>query len=332
MGVFFMATIRDVARLAGVSPSTASRVLHDSKMISDATKKKVRQAMEELDYSPNYLAQSLANKTNNMIGIVLPVREDQPSLSNNPFFMQIIQGIVTVCNERNHMVSLATGQTDEELIQNLVTLIRQGNINKFIFVYSKENDPVFDYIQRQTEAETIVVGSPYAKITKKARYVNNDNVQAGKDLTNFLLKKGYKHIAYVYSNLSEMVQEDRYTGYKDALKSRQEYLLCLENGEQEQVVADFLTQNPEVDAFLACDDMTAVFVQQILMRLNVGVSDYGLAGFNNSLITELVHPSLTSVEIHPYRLGSEAAKLLTEKSDKSYLLVDHTIVERESTK
>ena len=77
-----MTTIRDVAKLAGVSPSTASRVLHDSDMISEATKKKVRQAMKELDYSPNYLAQNLANKSNNMIGIVLrSVMINQPSVT-----------------------------------------------------------------------------------------------------------------------------------------------------------------------------------------------------------------------------------------------------------
>ena len=327
-----MTTIRDVAKLAGVSPSTASRVLHDSDMISEATKKKVRQAMKELDYSPNYLAQNLANKSNNMIGIVLPVRHDQPALSNNPFFMQIIQGIVTVCNQRNYIVSLATGQTDEELITNLTTLSKQGRINKFIFVYSKENDPVFDYVQKRTEAETIVVGSPYAKVTKRARYVNNDNVQAGKDLTNYLLKRGYQEVAYVYSNLSEVVQEDRYMGYKDALKAKAENLLCLESSDQTELVANFLETNPEVDAFVACDDMTAIFLQQILTRLGLAANAYGLAGFNNSLIGQLVHPSLTSVEIHPYELGMEAAKLLTQATTKNYLLVEHTIIKRDSTK
>ncbi|MBM9834672.1 LacI family DNA-binding transcriptional regulator, partial [Enterococcus faecalis] len=79
-----------VAKLAGVSTSTASRALHNSDMISQATKERVRRAMQELDYSPNYSAQNLVNRTTNTIGIVLPVRESQDSLGNNPFFMQII--------------------------------------------------------------------------------------------------------------------------------------------------------------------------------------------------------------------------------------------------
>ena len=106
-----MTTKKGVVKLAGVSTSTASRALHDSDMISKATKERVRRAMEELDYSPNYSAQNLVNRTTNTIGIVLPVRESQDSLGNNPFFMQIIQDISSVCSEHDYMVSLASGRT-----------------------------------------------------------------------------------------------------------------------------------------------------------------------------------------------------------------------------
>ena len=71
-----MATIKDVAKRAGVSPSTASRAMHDSPLISEETKDKVRQAMKELDYSPNFAAQNLANQTSNTIGVILPAREE----------------------------------------------------------------------------------------------------------------------------------------------------------------------------------------------------------------------------------------------------------------
>lgn len=133
-----MATIKDVARVAGVSTSTASRALHDSSMISEATKRRVRRAMKELDYSPNYSAQNLVNRTTNTIGVILPVRESQDSLGNNPFFMQIIQGISSVCSENDYMVSLATGRTDDELQKNIQTLIRSGNITKLIFLIQEK--------------------------------------------------------------------------------------------------------------------------------------------------------------------------------------------------
>lgn len=86
-----MTTIKDVVKLAGVSTSTASRALHDSDMISKVTKERVRRAMEKLDYSPNYSAQNLVNRTTNTIGIVLPVRESQDSLGNNPFSCKLFK-------------------------------------------------------------------------------------------------------------------------------------------------------------------------------------------------------------------------------------------------
>ena len=90
-----MATIKDVAKRAGVSPSTASRAMHDSPLISEETKDKVRQAMKELDYSPNFAAQNLANQTSNTIGVILPAREE--AVGDNPFFIQIIQGFDLQC-------------------------------------------------------------------------------------------------------------------------------------------------------------------------------------------------------------------------------------------
>lgn len=89
-----MVTIKDVARLAGVSPSTASRAINDSDMISQATKERVKKAMEALDYSPNYSAQNLVKRKSNTVGIILPVREGQDSLGNNPFSCRLFKELL----------------------------------------------------------------------------------------------------------------------------------------------------------------------------------------------------------------------------------------------
>lgn len=107
-----MATIKDVARVAGVSTSTASRALHDSSMISEATKRRVRRAMKELDYSPNYSAQNLVNRTTNTIGVILPVRESQDSLGNNPFSCKLFK-VFQACVAR--MTTWSAWQQDEQM-------------------------------------------------------------------------------------------------------------------------------------------------------------------------------------------------------------------------
>ena len=102
-----MATIRDVARLAGVSPSTASRALRGNPVISAKTRQRVETAMRQLNYVPNFSAQNLANNENNTIVVILPV--DHHEIFTNPFFLQALQGINAKSTERNFMVAIATG-------------------------------------------------------------------------------------------------------------------------------------------------------------------------------------------------------------------------------
>lgn len=334
-----MTTIKNVAKLAGVSTSTASRALHNSDMISEATKERVRRAMQELDYSPNYSAQNLVNRTTNTIGIVLPVRERQDSLGNNPFFMQIIQGISSVCSEYDYMVSLASGRTVDELRKNCQALIRSGNISKFIFLYSHKDDPVFDFVKKQKKVSCVVVGSSYEKLaTKSVQFVDNDNHQAGRDVAEFMVNKGFEHLVFAYTDMNELVQTERYQGCRDYLEEHQKDSLSLHFSrvkEDENILKlqQFLAGHPKTQAFIACDDIMAIRLQRLLKNGKQEKS-YAVISFNNSLITEIANPALTSVDIFPYQLGEKAAQLLLEKSIKSVsqkVIIPHQIIEREST-
>ncbi|MEX2804377.1 LacI family DNA-binding transcriptional regulator [Streptococcus sp. H31] len=336
-----MATIKDVAKLAGVSASTASRALHDSSMISEATKERVRQAMAELDYSPNYSARNLVNRQTNTVGIVLPVRESQDSLGNNPFFMQIIQGISSICSENNYMVSLASGRTNEELKKNIETLIRSGNIRKIIFLYSKKGDPVFHYVKKQQNVTCVVVGEAYEKSGSNIRYVDNNNIQAGQDAGDFLIAKGYREIVFASTDMAELVQAQRYQGYCQSLAAlglKEENLTLSRIDAQGNIrhLQKFLAVYPNVQAFVACDDIMAIRLQRLFKETDQSAADYAIIGFNNSWVAEIASPALTSVDIFPYELGEKAANLLLkplkkENKEKEPVIIPHQIVEREST-
>lgn len=334
-----MATIKDVAKLAGVSTSTASRALHDSDMISEATKERVRKAMEELDYSPNYSAQNLVNRTTNTIGIVLPVRESKDSLGNNPFFMQIIQGISSICSENGYMVNLASGGTDDELRKNCQALIRSGNIRKFIFLYSRKNDSVFEFVKNQKNVSCVVVGSSYEKkIPKSVRFVDNDNYQAGRDAAAFMLEKGYEHLVFAYTDMNELVQTERYQGYSAYMQGCDKEALSLHFSrvnEDDNVLKlqSFLAEHPKTQGLVACDDIMAIRLQR-LFKNSQPLKKYGIISFNNSLITAIANPALTSIDIFPYQLGEKAAQLLLDKKQKEShqkVIISHKIIKREST-
>lgn len=330
-----MATIKDVAKRAGVSPSTASRAMHDSPLISKQTKDKVRQAMKELDYSPNFAAQNLANQTSNTIGVILPARED--AVGDNPFYIQLIQGLSTVCNEHDHLVAVASGQTEQELIKNIETMIKRGNITRFVFLYSKADDQVLAYIRQQRAIHYVVIGSPY---TEKAAtcYVDNDNFQAGYDATEFLLNKGVTQLVYVYTNLDEKVQNARFKGYQAALAKNKHLGAAWELQEDENVAGarlqELVNQAPGRLGVIACDDIVAIELQHLSDLNAIAPEKLALLGFNNSLLAKTARPALTSVEIFPRLLGAKAASLViptADQGDSRQVIVPHQIIERAST-
>lgn len=335
-----MATIKDVAREAGVSPSTVSRTLHDSSLISQETKAKIWRAMKKLNYSPNFAAQNLANNTSNIIGIILP--PDEESVANNPFFGQILQGITSVCNQQAYMVSIATGKDNAELIENVQMMMERGRVKRFIVTFSQQSDDVLEYLD-QNNAEYVLIGEPIKNIAETL-YVNNDNVAAGNDATEYLFDKGYHHPVYVYENLEEIVQKDRFNGYSHAMERKGKTPLNyqIKKDHTKGKLQEFIDQHPEVDSMVACDDIIGVALQNGLLAIHQNLDDYGIISFNNSLFARSTHPSLTSVEIFPTSLGMEAAVLILNIDDQdftrlrstnfSHVVIPHKIIERESTK
>ncbi|HEL0613370.1 TPA: LacI family DNA-binding transcriptional regulator [Streptococcus equi subsp. zooepidemicus] len=328
-----MVTIKDVARLAGVSPSTASRAINDSDMISQATKERVKKAMEALDYSPNYSAQNLVKRRSNTVGIILPVREGQDSLGNNPFFMQIIQGIAAVCTDQGYMVALATGRSETELLKNVQNMIRSGNIGKLIFLYSKTDDQVFDFVKKQ-RVYCVVVGQSTTKDPGNAKFVNNNNHRAGYDAAAFLLQKGYEDIVYAYTDMDELVQAERYKGYAALMASKAltAQALCItlkDDRKSQKQLLDQLAKRSKM-AFVVCDDVLAIHLQRLIKQASTQAA---IISFNNSVLAKLASPALTSIDIFPYQLGEQAAELVLSSREpfSQPVLVPHQIIERETT-
>lgn len=333
-----MATIKDVAQRAGVSPSTASRAMHGSSIISKPTRERVLQAARELNYAPDFSAQNLATKASNTVGVVLPV--DHHEIFSNPFFLEMIRGINEVCSQNGAMITLATGISSDELVRNIDVMITQGHIRNFILLYSEKDDPVVTRLS-QVDAHYVVIGKPYQDVNKTS-YVDNDNIQAGTDATQHLLERGHQQICFLYSDPSKMVQGDRMLGYQRAMMQAHLPNTMLEERFENHVdgvraLKQFFAAYPDVTGFVAVDDMLALKLQQVLHNdPQWKVQQFSVIGFNNSIFSELAHPTLTSVAVFPQRLGEEAAKVAmadrpTEELSTA-VIVPHQIVERHSVR
>ena len=332
-------TIKDVAALAGVSPSTVSRTCKNNPSISEETKERVRKAMAELGYEPNFQASNLASQNSRTIGIILPASAKE--VYENSFYLEAIQGISHYCNGRQYMTTIVTGQDEAEILDAVRSMSRSGKVDGFIILYSKKDDPVIDYLFNKGLLY-ILIGKA-TQYTNQTIYIDNDNLLAGREAAEYLYQLGHRRIAYLGSDSSLMFSADRKAGYQLALASHQlpvrpEYCVEVKNVSEnnEEAIRGLLMQKDRPTAILVSDDILAVSLERVCLENHLAIpEDLSIISFNNSLFARLTSPQLTSIDIGAGQLGSEAASQIINHIENPNLLatkiiVPHHLIERDS--
>ena len=271
-------TIKDVAKAAGVSPSTVTRVIQNKSTISDETKKRVRKAMKELNYHPNLNARSLVSSYTQVIGLVLP--DDSDAFYQNPFFPSVFRGIAQVASENRYAIQIATGKDEKERLDAISQMVYGKRVDGLIFLYAQEDDPLIKLVSDE-QFPFLILGkslSPFIPL------VDNDNVQAGYDATNFFIRKGCNRIAFIGGAKKLYVTQDRLAGYLQAL---QESKLPLDSHRTffadeflEEKGYNFSKQlfkhDPQTDAIITTDSLLAEGVCNYLSEhgLNIPVLSF----------------------------------------------------------
>ncbi|MEO3944121.1 LacI family DNA-binding transcriptional regulator [Gorillibacterium sp. CAU 1737] len=332
-------TIIDVAKKAGVSPSTVSRVITGSSRISPQTTERIRTIMDELGYVPNSIAKSLVSKTTNSIGLVLPKPAEELFL--NHFFSELIRGILTQCSRAEIDLMMTTGATEREEVDAVSRLVRGRKVDGILLLYSRKEDPTIEFLQKQDFPFVLVGRSNYET---PIYTVDTDNKQAAFDATRHLIDQGHQRIGFVSGPPNLVISEDRKEGYLKALESaglplRPEWILegdfLQESGYRAMSI--IMSQPERPTAFVVIDDMVAFGVLRGLTELGVRVpQDISLVGFNNIAVTELTSPPLTSIDIGIYELGYTASQLLHkivkgEPASQNRLIIPHRLIVRESS-
>lgn len=335
-------TIKEVAALAGVSPSTVSRTCKNNPSISEETKERVRKAMAQLGYEPNFQASNLASQNTRTIGIILPVSARE--VYENSFYLEAIRGISQFCNQRQYINTVVTGQDEEEVLQAVRSMTRSGQADGFIVLYSKQKDPVIDYLYNEGLLY-VLIGKAY-QFANQTIYIDNDNLLAGQEAAEYLYQLGHRKIAYLGVDNSLMFSADRRSGYQLALSRhglplRPEY--CIEasafSPEDTAAIRELLDLKDRPTAIVVSDDILAVALERVCI-IEKGISipeDLSIISFNNSLFARLTAPQLTSIDINSCQLGIEAASQMINHIENPNLLatkiiVPHYLVERESCK
>lgn len=331
-------TIKDVAALAGVSPSTVSRTCNDNPSISKETKDKVRKAIAQLGYEPN-LTSGAVSLNNKAIGIILPPSPRETY--ENSFHLEVMRGISQFCNQRQYINTIITGRDDDELLEVIRTMVKNDDVSGFIVMYSKQNDPIVDYLYSEGISYALI-GKAY-QYANQTVYVDNDNVLAGQEATDYLFSLGHKKIAYLGSDSNLMFSADRKNGYLLSLANhgvtiRPEY--CIELNfvpeEGENSIHKLLESEDRPTAILVSDDIFAVALERVCLEMNLSIpEDLSIISFNNSLFARITSPQLTSIDINSFQLGIEAASQIINHLENPNLMatkiiVPHHLIERDS--
>jgi len=332
-------TIHDVARKAGVSASTVSRVISGSPLISPETQARVRQAMEELDYIPNAIARSLARQSS--LTLAFSISRSAEQAFANPFFPEVIRGCAGVAQERGYNLLLTTAPDQKTERQNCLTLVRERRVDGIILSASHVHDRVVeDLVSRGVPV--VVIGRPNSS-WEQLYWVNNDNVESARQATRHLIALGHRQIAFISGPPDLMVSRDRATGFREAMKEaglktspKQMAAGAFTEEGGAQALEALWQKGAKFTAVVCADDMMALGVMRSLEEKGLQVpGDVAVVGFNDSPLAAYVRPALTTIRIPIYELGRAATSMLIDVINgrppaSNYQLLPTELIVRES--
>lgn len=333
-------TIKDVAREAGVSTSTVSRVISRDSRISQKTRENVIKVMEKLNYYPNSIARSLANKKTDTIGVIMPSHKED--IFMNPFFQESLRGINFVTSQNSYDILIASNHEGENDADAIKRIIRGNRVDGLILTRSKENDESIDYLM-ESKFPFVLIGSCMEH--EEIPSVDNDNEKAAYEITNLIIAKGRNKIAFIGGEPNTVVTKDRFKGYVRALKEagidfKSEYFISDRFSEESgyELTKKILKLEDIPDAIIVADDLMSFGALKRLKEEKYEVpKQIMLASFNNSMLAKYSNPSITSIDIKSSELGRQACEklfsILRDKKDENFReIIDYEIIERESTK
>jgi len=298
-------TIRDVAKAADVSPSTVSRVINNNPRISDITKKKVLEVIKELNYHPNNLARNFANQNSKMIGLIEDLNEVEAF--NNIYFYKVMFGLEK-------------------------TIYEYGYNLMFINYNNRENKDIFKKLIMEKRVDGIIFPSFLF------------NKLAGELVTQHLIDKGYRKIAFIGPSFKVNFAYKRFLGYKETLEKNDfemnsEYVLTDINTEKSAYIAmnNLLEKHNELDAVTCVDNLIAYGALKAVKKKGLDIpKNFGIVTFDKYPLANYLEPKLTTVDLDLIALGVEAGKTLVQSienniSKKQHTIISPFLVEEEST-
>ena len=326
-------TIKDVAKKAGVSISTVSRVINDSKPVTNEVKQRVLDVIKETGYVPNPLARSLVTKKSQLIGVIVPEVTDT-------FAAEVLNGIEEISKMYDYDILLANTYSEKDLEVKNINLLRAKQVEGIVMISWDIDKDVVGLLEDS--------GIPAVYISKTTRdfdiyNVSINNNSAVKDMTNFLLDRGHKKIVLLNTTFQTNLADERLTGYRDAIVGRG---LKVHEGfikscgptfdDGYMAVKEMLESKVDVDAIFATSDEVAIGAINACFDLGYKVpEDISVVGFYDIEFSKMCRPKLTTVKQPLYDMGAVAIRMIIKmvkgiEIDEKKVELPYTISDRDS--
>ncbi|HAS3647085.1 TPA: substrate-binding domain-containing protein [Vibrio cholerae] len=304
-----MATMKDIARLAGVSTSTVSHVINKSRFVSDEIAERVNNAAQQLNYAPSALARSLKMNRTKTIGMLV-------TTSTNPFFGEVVKGVERSCYHQGYNLILCNTEGDNQRMKASINTLLQKRVDGLLLMCSTLEGERLDVFDRYPDIPIVVMD--WGPILFASDKIQDNSLQGGYMAAKHLIECGHKEIGCITGPLIRHQAQMRYEGYKRALAEagiaiNPDWIVesdfeC-EGGYQ---AFEKLYQRGKLpSALFVSNDMMAMGVIQAASQRGLRVpDDLSLIGYDDVHIAKFMTPALTTIHQPKYRLGKAAVDAL----------------------
>ncbi|MEU9996479.1 LacI family DNA-binding transcriptional regulator [Streptomyces sp. NPDC050848] len=326
-------TLDEVAELAGVSRSVASRVLNNAPHVSRAKREAVERAVHQLDYVPNPTARALATRQTGAAALV--VSGEDPSIFADPFFAQVIVGASAALDDADLHLMLCLAASDRGR-RRVEQLLRSNGADGVMLMALREDDPLARMAQ-EAEMPVVFGGRPVGSDPRW--YVDVDNTGGARAATEHLISAGRTRVATICGRLDTEVGRARYRGYRDAMLAAGLEPYPPEVGDFTEssgadAMAVLLVKHPDLDGVFAASDNMGVGALRTLREAGRQVpGDVAVVGFDDLAVAQMADPPLTTVHQPVEGLGREMARMLValiNGQDPTPLILPTRLVTRAS--
>ncbi|MEM3485034.1 MAG: LacI family DNA-binding transcriptional regulator [Candidatus Methanomethyliaceae archaeon] len=306
-------TIREVARAAGVSPATVSRVLNgtDAGHVSAETKERIRSIINNLGYTPSKLARALRKKRAEIIAVVLPD-------VSNVFFALIARAVEAVCFRYGYATIICDSNNMLTKENQYLDILPSEGVAGIVFVPVGEPD-------KHRLSQALHAGVPVVVADRHVEgfpVVEAANHEGSQELTKYVISLGYKKILYIAGPKNISTAADRLAGFCQAMEEMKLTPVDILHGnftyESGYELGKTVFRSNVVDCVVCANDLMAVGVLNAALEEGVSVPyELGIAGFDRAWFAAITRPRLTTVEVPVYQIGHEAASMLLEGRNES---------------